>query len=314
MTKTYKVDLRIINYHYVRNIKRSKYKNIRGLEFEDFKEQIYYLKKKYNIISIDTLLNNDFNNKKNLLLLTFDDGYLDHFIYVYPFLKKEKIQGSFFAPVNSILHKDILDVNKLHFIFNAENNSYKIYKKVISALKEFDLDVNKFLKRQVELKKKYDLRFNDKYTNLVRNFLQYILPSKVRKNILDRLFSEFVTNDKEIFLRELYLNKFHAQEMIKNDMHFGSHGKTHEWLEYLSPDSQFDELYSSKKLLLELGVNKEKLTISYPFGSYNKSTLKICKKLNYKIGFANEAKKISDYYSNVLKLPRYDTNDFKIST
>ena len=105
MNKKNKIDLTIVNYHYVRNIKKSKYKNIRGLEFEDFKEQIYYLKKKYNIISIETLLNNDFNNKKNLLLLTFDDGYLDHFIYVYPFLKKEKIQGSFFAPVNSILHK-----------------------------------------------------------------------------------------------------------------------------------------------------------------------------------------------------------------
>ena len=122
MNKKNKIDLTIVNYHYVRNIKKSKYKNIRGLEFEDFKEQIYYLKKKYNIISIETLLNNDFNNKKNLLLLTFDDGYLDHFIYVYPFLKKEKIQGSFFAPVNSILHKDILDVNKLHFIFNAEKD------------------------------------------------------------------------------------------------------------------------------------------------------------------------------------------------
>jgi len=313
MSKTYKVDLRIVNYHYVRNIKRSKYKNIRGLEFKDFKEQIYYLKKKYEIISIDDLLNNDFNNNKKLLLLTFDDGYLDHFIYVYPFLKKEKIQGCFFAPVNSISYKDILDVNKLHFIFDSENNSYKIYKKVICLLNEFNLDVNKYLKLQVELKKKYDLRFNDKYTNLVRNLLQYIVPFQVRKNILDRLFAEFVTNDKESFLRELYLNKLHAKEMIKNGMHFGSHGKSHEWLEYLSPDSQLDELYSSKNLLLELGINKEKLTISYPFGSYNNETLKICKKLNYKIGFANEAKKLLNYYSNVLKLPRYDANDFKIS-
>jgi len=40
-----------VMYHYVRPIKKSKYPNIKGLEFENFKKQINFFSKKFNIIS-----------------------------------------------------------------------------------------------------------------------------------------------------------------------------------------------------------------------------------------------------------------------
>jgi len=53
---------------------------------------------------------------KNALLLTFDDGYMDHFEYVFPILAKLGVQGSFFPPAKAILEHSVLDVNKIHFI------------------------------------------------------------------------------------------------------------------------------------------------------------------------------------------------------
>ena len=50
-------------YHYVREIKKSKYPSLKGLEYKDFKNQIKYFSKNFNILS-----NNDFieimNSKK----------------------------------------------------------------------------------------------------------------------------------------------------------------------------------------------------------------------------------------------------------
>ena len=38
-------------YHYVREIKNSKYPNLKGLEFHEFKKQINYFSKKFNVLS-----------------------------------------------------------------------------------------------------------------------------------------------------------------------------------------------------------------------------------------------------------------------
>ena len=38
-------------FHYVREIKKSKFPNLKGLEFSDFKKQINYLLKNFNILS-----------------------------------------------------------------------------------------------------------------------------------------------------------------------------------------------------------------------------------------------------------------------
>ena len=86
--------LTIIMYHYVREIKNSKYPDIKGLEISGFIRQLEYLIKEYTIICADQLiayLNGDIKNlPKKPCLLTFDDGYKDHINYVLPELKKKK--------------------------------------------------------------------------------------------------------------------------------------------------------------------------------------------------------------------------------
>ena len=49
-------ELTIIMYHYVRNIKNSPYKNIKGLETDGFKRQLDYLIEYYNIINVNNLI------------------------------------------------------------------------------------------------------------------------------------------------------------------------------------------------------------------------------------------------------------------
>jgi len=113
--------LSIIMYHYVRELHYSRYPEIKGLETDHFREQITYIKKHYNVISGANLLAAaEADALRNLppraLLLTFDDGYVDHFTQVFPVLHREELSGCFFPSAKSILENQVLDVNKIHFV------------------------------------------------------------------------------------------------------------------------------------------------------------------------------------------------------
>ena len=119
MIKTFGNNIYIVMYHYVRDIKKSKYPNLKGLEFSDFKEQILYFKKNFNVLSnfqFIKIINSKKIPKKKSVFLTFDDGYIDHYEYVFPFLKKQNIFANFYPPVMCIKNKKVLDVNKIHLI------------------------------------------------------------------------------------------------------------------------------------------------------------------------------------------------------
>lgn len=135
----------IIMYHYIRDLKHSRYPEIKGLDIGLFKEQIRYLKKHYHFITMEMLID-AIENKSSLpsksVLLTFDDAYIDHFEYVFPFLDELKIQGSFFPPVKAITENTVLDVNKIHFIIASEKNKAKIIEEIKVELKKHRNEYN----------------------------------------------------------------------------------------------------------------------------------------------------------------------------
>ena len=123
----------ILMYHYVRDLKQSRYPTIKGLDYKDFQGQIEYLKKNYEFITAELLIDSIENKSalpENSVLLTFDDAYSDHFEYVFPLLYKNRIQGSFYTPVKAVTEHTVLDVNKIHFILAAENDKSKIIREI----------------------------------------------------------------------------------------------------------------------------------------------------------------------------------------
>ncbi len=97
-------------------------------------------------------------------------------------------------------------------------------------------------------------------------------------------------------------------------MIIGSHSESHTLLSRLSYKEQFKELNNSK-IFLEKIINKSIDTFCYPFGrkiSYNDNTLKILKKLKYKLAYSVEERDISfkDIQKKPYELPRYNCNLF----
>jgi hypothetical protein len=69
-------------------------------------------------------------------LLTFDDGYLDHFTQVLPLLAARGIQGSFFPPARAVVERRVLDVNKIHFVLASVEDVSELLPRVFTLLDE----------------------------------------------------------------------------------------------------------------------------------------------------------------------------------
>tara|TARA_Y100000816_G_scaffold49132_1_gene31134 strand:+ start:587 stop:1489 length:903 start_codon:yes stop_codon:yes gene_type:complete len=299
-------------YHYVRNIKKSKYPNLKGLEFSDFKNQIIYLKKNFNILSNNQfieILNSRKIPKKKSILLTFDDGYRDHFEYVFPFLKKKDVPAVFYPPIMCVKNKGVLDVNKIHFILEKEKNRDKILHLIFLYVKKI-LNKNP---QQIGIEKiNLSHRYDDKKTILIKKLLQHHLPLPYRKKIVDKIFKHIVNFSEEEFSKILYMNKNNIQELYKNNFSIGSHGYNHYWWEKINKDEQEMQIKKSINYFKKIKVFDKNFSVCYPYGSYNLQTLNLLKK--YRIKFALTARVGSINKKNIKKiyeLPRFNTNDFK---
>lgn len=300
-------------YHYVRNLKESRYPNIKGLEFNLFKEQIFFFQKHYNFVTMEMVIDALENNTElppKALLLTFDDAYAEHFNLVFPFLNHKKIQGSFYVPVQTIQENLVLDVNKIHFILASSNNTDALLERTFSLLdnyrQTYNLDTNEnyFKKLAVES------RLDTKEVIFFKRLLQKELPLELRASILKILFEETVNIEETVFSKELYLNEDQLKCMIDNGMHIGHHGFNHRWLNSLKPEEQEIEIIQGLNFLEKIGVDVKNWTMCYPYGGYDMGLIKLLVKYKCKLGLTTNVDVAILEKSNCYELPRLDTNDF----
>lgn len=300
-------------YHYVREIKKSKYPNIKGLEFADFKRQIDFFIKNFDVLNNDDfieIIKKGKIPKKKSVLLTFDDGYNDHWKFVYPYLKKKKISGNFYCPIDVIKNEITLDVNKIHFILEKEPDTKKILTHIFQLTKKY---MNKS-KTDLKIEKidTYD-QWDNKETVLIKRLLQYYLPYKIRTKITHKLFSLFVDEEESSFSKKLYMNKEKLIEMYNDKMTIGSHGAEHHWWNDLSYEAQFKEVENSIHYFKKNNIYTNNFSVCYPYGSYNHDTLKILKNLKVKFALTTKIGSVNQKnLSQKFEYPRYDTNDFKL--
>lgn len=309
--------LTIVMYHYVRDLKNSRYPNIKGCDIRQFKEQVLFLKKHYVPVTVEQVIESQkggFELPKHAVLLTFDDAYRDHFEYAFPILYHEHIQGAFFPPVKAVTEHTVLDVNKVHFIL-ASTPDDKI-SNLISELRDY---INRYQKeyglQPFELY--YDQlananRFDTKDVIFVKRLLQVALPEELRRIITSELFEKAVGMDESVFSRELYMTIDQIKVMADCGMHIGSHGYDHYWLSSLSKQKQELEIAKSIEFIRSVGGDIDNWTICYPYGDYNEKTIELLKSHGCKMGFSTRVA-LADLNESdadaIYKLPRLDVND-----
>ncbi|KPV42388.1 polysaccharide deacetylase family protein [Alicyclobacillus ferrooxydans] len=304
--------LTVVMYHYVRELERSFYKGIKGLSVQGFKRQLEWFKSRYVFVTTNLVIDAYHGGAKlpkNSILLTFDDGYADHYRYVYPILDSMGITGAFFPPVTTIRHHKVLDVNKIHFILASIDNKSDIVKMVFDLIRSYSSEYNLLAPEQYYEQYAHANRFDPAEVIFIKRILQMGLPHGVRSSITQTLFDTYVTSDEAGFAEELYLTTDQIQCMVRGGMTFGNHGGTHVWLNTLKEQDQKAEIQDSLNMLQSLGVDMEKWSMCYPYGAYNDTTLSLVKQFGGKIGFTTQVS-LANESTDPLQIPRMDTNDF----
>ncbi len=306
-----KSKVKAIMYHYVREEDNESPYFI-YLHAKDFEKQIDYLKSKYKILNkneFEYCLNTS-TTIKNGIVLTFDDGFSDHYNYVYPILKKRNLWGIFYIPTKPYVNKKLLDVHRIHYLLGKYGGE-SLYKK----LTKITIDDN-FIKNNENLfsESTYTEQNNDVYTTKVKQIINYYLKPDQRSIILEKLLQAYNENENHLS-KSFYLSKKQISEMIENGMSIANHGHSHTLFSNLDKKSQAYEIKESKEIIDALTNDKTYNSFCYPYGgkqSYNKDTLQNLQEYKYKFAFSVESRDIESSDLDIkYELPRYDCNKFK---
>ncbi len=306
--------LSIIMYHYVRDLRRSRFPNLRGLETDLFSAQIAYIKEHYSVISGDELLaaaeaGSWDTLPPSPLLLTFDDGYVDHFTQVFPILARANLPGCFFPAAQCVLDNHVLDVNKIHFVLASVPDKQVIIDCILGMLNEYGPHYKTDAADHYWTKLAVASRFDTKEIEFIKRILQRELPEELRQIIINRLFHEYVSSDEASFARELYMSMDQIVCMRESGMFIGSHGSGHYWLNSLAPDRQKQEVERGLEFLRRIGTRLDSWMMSYPYGAYDEGLLSILRSTGCRIGLTTKVGVADLDCDNLLTLPRLDTND-----
>lgn len=305
--------LTVVMYHYVRDLSRSRFPDIKGLETALFRNQLEYLSRFHTFVTpaecLDALAGGEL--PPNPVLLTFDDGLADHYQNALPIMKQVGARAVFFVNAKPLSEGCVMDVHKIHFILASCADTTSLLREIREWLHEqhapehvVELAGNE--KRSIRNDTRYDL--DD--VVIVKRLLQRDLPEEMRRALCRDLFERHVAADESEFSAEFYLNPTQLREMSDDGFAIGNHGYDHVWLNSLAPEEQSRQIAMSRAVFSNLLGEKGRWLFSYPYGAYDQHTKQILEDQDCGMAFAAAPGFATLEPTSRFELLRFDTNDF----
>lgn len=257
----------ILNYHRVNNFNDPF--TIDSVNAVDFENQIKYIAKYYNILSLEDIYYRITANKylpKKSVAITFDDGYEDNYIYAYKILKKYDLPATIFLTVDCIDSQIPLWFDNVLSAFKITDKKY-----FISPIDE----------------ESFNISDADKKLYAAHKTLEKLkkMNNEQRKKSIAHIIKELnVSSKDELSNHSKLLNWEQIKEMSCSKISFGSHTMTHPILSNLSLSDIEWELKASKKII-EQHIGKEVGFLAYPNGKssdYNETAIQLANQIGYK--------------------------------
>lgn len=239
----------------------------------EFDSQIKFIKKHFNPITIEHLVECHISSKKlpkSPILITFDDGFEDNYYNAFPILKKHNVPATIFISTDFISQDGTLWFDHLSYIImNMSSPNLKV-----------------MLKDEFNITDVVDDR-----RLIIEQVMKYVkaIPNTVRIEILKNIESnyEFKIPDQHERLSTT-LNWEQIKEMMASGISFGSHTMSHPILSQLDEETLKSELVGSKRIIEEK-LNQKIDTIAYPVGTestFNDKVIDYTSQAKYKLAFS----------------------------
>ena len=268
--------------------------HLRSTAPDDFAKQIKYFRQHYEILSLESLSDYLRSGKRlpqKAIVITFDDGYKDNYLYAYPVLKTYDI------PATVFLTTGYIGSDKL---FWWDELTYALYhtsagKISINGLMEFNLSSEKE-------REKVSQQIIDKLKKL---------PEKVKDSLLDELRSRLDVITPLSLRQNTLLDWDEIREMSNNSsVLFGAHSVNHPILTNIPLDEARREIVQSKHLL-EREIGRDVTAFSYPNGFYNSDIMQIVQESGFSCAVALTPRKLISANNSPYNLPRMSVINFE---
>ena len=302
--------MKAVMYHYVQPTPQA-WPAVGCLDVKDFTQQLDYLLSIGRVPTQEEFLRavRDRRVIDGALVLTFDDGLVDHFRYVLPELEKRDLWGVFYVSSGVYLNRRLLNVHRVHAILGAVGAQAALS----LAIRLLPSDSASFGYQREILEGTYQTQAADAAVQLKR-LLNFYGEPEWRAQLLDRMMAEIFERESDL-VDSFYLRLEELRTMTDCGMLIGNHTESHPCLKGLSYEEQFREIIGAFEFLdCELGGIPVR-TFCYPYGgrvSYDSTTLSILEESNCLFSFSVEARAVrdEDLRNRPHELPRYDCNSF----
>jgi peptidoglycan/xylan/chitin deacetylase (PgdA/CDA1 family) len=231
-----------------------------------FSEQMRYIVSNFNVLSLEDIVER--MKKKdipdNSIVITFDDGYKDNYLNVFPILKELSIPATIFLATEVIGSQKILWHDRVFSAFRE------------TQVEHFDgFGINNQI---------YSLTTQEEKNCARSDILKFLKNVNNEERILyiDRLMNKLDINDKKEEAN-LMMTWEEVKKMHENGIFFGAHTVTHTILSNLNIKKAEEEIFSSKKIIEEK-LGTEVRTFAYPNGSktdFNETTKNLLREAGY---------------------------------
>jgi peptidoglycan/xylan/chitin deacetylase (PgdA/CDA1 family) len=293
-------------YHYVRDVERTPFPEIKALSIAGFIAQLDWLQARFDIIDGATaeravLAGQRFD--RPTALLTFDDGFVDHYEHVFPILRDRGLGGIFFvAGLTLAAEPVLLNVHKTHFLL-SHLGANRFSEEVGAALEDEGISGATGEREGI-------YRYDEAPDVRIKRILNYEAPYPVADRVLSAIFSRHL-GDSVAFARSLYLSARQIREMARGGMTFGFHTESHPVLSRLDASAQRAQLENGPRLVAGL-TGQQSVSFCYPYGfshTYNADTLSVLEDCGYSMAFNTVRREMVFGRDQRYELPRFDTRD-----
>jgi peptidoglycan/xylan/chitin deacetylase (PgdA/CDA1 family) len=255
------------------------------LSLREFEKQIQYFHRNYELLPLDQLVSYISQGEtlpEKAVVITFDDGYKDNYLYAYPILKKYRIPATIFLATGYIGTDRLFWADEVNYIINN------------TTAAQLDLD---------ELGS-YSLR------PLNRHRAGFIISEKLddlpdaRKNaLIEKLTSICQVSIPPGLGKEFVLSWDEVREMSDDGIAFGAHTVNHPNLTNMPFEQAKREIAQSKKDIEEK-LDKEVTAFSYPYGDFSPEIVRLVQESGFTCAVSVSPSKLISHTDSPYELSR----------
>jgi peptidoglycan/xylan/chitin deacetylase (PgdA/CDA1 family) len=276
--------LRVVMYHYVRDLPHTPFPKLKGMLLDDFRHQVGELAAQFEMASLESamdFLTGEYRPRRDLCLLTFDDGLKEHFTDVTPILHEKRIRGVFFLITGCLEEKKVAPVHMNHFLLatlDFEQYADAFFRKCVELCPDAFAPLNVDSGRAAQT-----YPWDTPEVARFKYLFNFGMEASLRDRAVHDLFTQHIC-DEAAFAESLYITWEEARKMQKSGMAFGGHTHQHKPLANLPAAELTWDLETCSQLLHKHLLPQAVWSFSYPYGKKDSFHLRAVRKLQ-QLGF-----------------------------